>query len=226
MIPDSSRAEERARMVAGQIEARGIHDPRVLAALHAVPRHHFISAQMQERAYEDLPLPIGLGQTISQPYMVAAMTHLLALCGDETVLEIGCGSGYQAAVLGLLAARVHTIEYLPDLAERAAKTLTALGIDNVFVHTGDGSSGWPPAAPYAGIVVTAAAPSAPEQLLGQLAEGGRLVIPVGGKEGQNLQVWTRRGETFQPQTLFAVSFVPLRGQSGWSESDWQSRADS
>ena len=226
MISDPSRADERARMVATQIESRGFHDPRLLEALRTVPRHRFVPNLVQRRAYEDLPLPIGMGQTISQPYMVASMTHLLALRGDETVLEIGCGSGYQSAVLGLLAARVHTIEYLDELADRAKDTLAALGLDNVFVHRGDGALGWPTGAPYAGIIVTAAAPSVPRALLEQLSDGGRLVIPVGGVDSQNLQLWTRHGEIYETQSFFAVSFVPLRGESGWSEQDWHSRSDS
>ena len=172
-------AEARAAMVAGQLKARDINDGRVLAAMGKVPRHLFLPPDLAPLAYGDHPLPIGGGQTISQPYIVALMTSLLSLEGNETVLEIGTGSGYQAAVLGDLAKNVHTIERHAPLAQRANQILTTLGYTNIFCHTGDGTQGWPEAAPYQGILVTAAAPSPPQPLLDQLADGGKLVIPVG-----------------------------------------------
>jgi protein-L-isoaspartate(D-aspartate) O-methyltransferase len=212
---------EAEKMVREQIEERGIHDPRLLNAFRQAPRHWFVPPQYHAKAYADGPLPIGLGQTISQPYMVAAMTNLLALRGDETVLEIGTGSGYQAAILSLMARSVHTIERHPLLAENARSLLDRLGFKNVFVHQGDGTLGWPPAAPYQGILVTAAAPRPPEPLLAQLDEGGLLVIPVGGREGQDLQRWTRTHGRVRRESLFPVAFVPLRGSHGWKDNEWE-----
>ncbi len=205
----------RKRMVAEQIAARGVRDARVLWAMEEVPRHRFLPPEEQSWAYSDGPLPIGHGQTISQPYIVALMTELLALQGDERVLEIGTGSGYQAAILGKLAAEVHTVEIIPELAEGAQCILTELGLANVHVHIGDGSLGWPVAAPYDGILVAAAAPDVPRPLLEQLADGGRLVIPIGGRGFQELQLWKRRGERFRQERSISVAFVPLRGEYGW-----------
>ena len=213
--------EQREQMVRKQIERRGIRDPRVLEAMRSVPRHLFVPAGMRERAYHDGPLPIGLGQTISQPYIVAVMTDLLELKGEETVLEVGTGSGYQAAVLGEMARCVHTVERHPHLARQAEAVLRELGLGNVVVHVGDGSLGWPQGAPYEAILVTAAAPSVPRALLEQLADGGRLVIPVGGRDGQDLQRWQRVGERFEHESIFPVVFVPLRGESGWGEDEWE-----
>ncbi len=210
----------RNAMVDTQIMARGIHTPRVLEAMRSVPRHLFLPPDMLPHAYSDGPLPIGCSQTISQPYIVALMTDLLQLEGDETVVEIGTGSGYQAAVLACLAKTVHTIERHEALAEEAARRLTELGYDNVHVHTADGSLGWPEACPYAGIIVTAAAPHPPEPLLKQLAEGGRLVIPVGSWGTQILQVWTKNGRKLDHEDVLAVAFVPLRGQHGWKDGEW------
>jgi protein-L-isoaspartate(D-aspartate) O-methyltransferase len=204
----------RQRMVKEQIAARGVLDPRLLAVMESVPRHHFVSSDERTWAYEDGPLSIGHGQTISQPYIVALMTELLELQPTDRVLEIGTGCGYQAAVLGKLAAEVHTVEILPELAAQAGKTLSDLSYTNVHVHTSDGSLGWTEAAPYNGILVAAAAPSAPQPLLDQLAEGGRLVIPVGNRSIQNLEVWKRTGQKFNCQTNLAVCFVPLRGDFG------------
>lgn len=206
-------------MVRRQIERRGIHTARVLEAFRSVPRHRFLPAQDWPYAYDDCPLPIGLGQTISQPYIVALMSDLLQLHGDETVLEVGTGSGYQAAILGRLARQVHTIERHEMLADRAEKTLQALGLDNVCVHCGDGSLGWPAAAPYQGILVTAAAPAAPRPLLEQLDEGARLVLPVGSPGFQVLEVWQRFGESWKHEEIIPVAFVPLRGRYGWREDD-------
>ena len=211
---------ERMRMVEQQIERRGIHEQHLLDALRRLPRHLFVSQAQQALAYEDFPLRIGQGQTISQPYIVALMTSLLELKGQEKVLEVGTGSGYQAAVLSLMVSKVHTVERFSDLAENARTILEKLGLDNVTVHVGDGSLGWADAAPYDGILVTAAAPSTPRPLLHQLAEGGRLVIPVGDRYMQELQVWQRKGDDFHCQHNIAVAFVPLRGAHGWQDDEW------
>lgn len=220
MGPNDPYQRAREAMVREQLERRGIRNPRVLAAMRRVPRHWFVPPELRARAYEDGPLAIGLGQTISQPYMVGAMTTLLNLSGDETVLEIGTGSGYQAAILGELAREVHTIERHPELAERARRLLAEMGFHNVFVHTGDGTLGWPPAAPYQAILVTAAAPEIPRPLVEQLDEDGTLVIPVGGPDGQNLERWRKAGGRFRREKFFPVAFVPLRGRFGWKEDDW------
>lgn len=219
MMSDPEFSIQREAMVRRQIERRGIHTPRVLEAFCCVPRHHFVPREDWPYAYDDCPLPIGLGQTISQPYIVALMTDLLRLRGDETVLEIGTGSGYQAAILGLLARQVHTIERHPTLAGRARQALELLDIKNVTVHCGDGSLGWPEAAPYLGILVTAAAPAAPQPLLEQLAEGGRMVLPVGSPGFQVLELWQRSGETWHHEEVIPVAFVPLRGKYGWKEDE-------
>lgn len=214
----------RQAMVRNQIERRNIHDLRLLEAMRRIPRHRFVPPSLHEHAYEDGPLPIGLGQTISQPYIVAAMTNLLALRGTENVLEIGTGSGYQAAILGEMAGLVHTVEFLPQLAETAQVVLENLGFRNIFVHTGDGTLGWPPAAPYQAILVTAAAPKIPAPLFEQLDEGGRLVIPVGGPHGQDLERWCKVSGHAICETLFPVAFVPLRGHFGWQDSEWGEKA--
>jgi len=205
----------RKRMVKEQIMVRGMQEARLLAAMESVPRHRFVPTDGLTWAYSDSPLPIGHGQTISQPYIVALMTDLLQLKGDERVLEIGTGSGYQAALLGSLAAEVHSMEVIPELGMNAKDILADLGYTNIHVHIGDGSGGWPEAAPYAGILVAAAAPYAPQPLLNQLAEGGRLVIPVGSLGFQQLEVWTHTGQEFKLQVNLAVAFVPLRGEFGW-----------
>ncbi len=210
----------RSEMVTAQLEKRGISDQRVLEACRKLPRHLFVPVDFRPYAYDDGPLPIGLGQTISQPYIVALMTSLLSLRGSEKVLEIGTGSGYQAAVLAHLCAEVHTIERHAALAERAVKMLRLLGMSNVTVHASDGSLGWVEAAPYQGIIVTAAAPRPPVPLLDQLDEDGRLVIPIGGLAMQELEVWIRHGEDFTREAVLPVSFVPLRGAHGWGEADW------
>lgn len=207
-------------MVSSQVERRGVKDARLLEAMRVVPRHAFVPKEKQALAYEDFPLPIGKGQTISQPFIVALMTELLELTGTENVLEVGTGSGYQAALLGQLAARVHTIERYGELARHAQEVLKNLEIHNVFVHEGDGSEGWPEAAPYDAIVVTAAAPHTPQPLLDQLAEGGRLVTPIGDRFMQNLQVWKRHGDDFSNKKNIPVAFVPLRGKHGWESKDW------
>jgi protein-L-isoaspartate(D-aspartate) O-methyltransferase len=207
-------------MVKTQILRRGLTDPRLLAAFESVPRHLFVPRGYRHRAYDDGPIPIGSSQTISQPYIVALMTSLLHLNGTERVLEVGTGSGYQAAILGFMAAQVHTVEYLSDLAIQSGELLNRLGFRNIHVHTGNGSLGWPQAAPYDGILVAAAAPDAPRPLLDQLAEGGRLVLPVGGRSMQNLEVWTRQGVEFERKIETSVAFVPLRGEYGWDKKAW------
>lgn len=211
----------RYAMVREQIEQRGIHNPRLLEVLRSIPRHRFVPPDLADRSYEDGPLPIGSEQTISQPYIVAAMTALLELNGAETVLEIGTGSGYQAAVLGAMAKTVHTIERHSELAERARFVLAALGFNNVFSHIGDGSEGWPDAAPYEAILVTAAAPYISTPLIEQLAEGGRIVLPVGDHSGQILERWRKKNGTVTREAFFQVAFVPLRGRFGWQDSNWE-----
>src|SRR5277367_1037436 len=185
-LPFDPSAAERRAMLETQIRRRGVSSPRVLEAMAAVPRHKFVPPHFRNDAYADKPLPIGEGQTISQPYMVAAMTEALELTGAERVLEIGTGSGYQAAVLSLLAREVITVESHTSLALTAQERLTDMGYTNVHVHNGDGSSGFPDGAPYDAILVTAAAPEIPAVLAGQLREGGQLVIPVGSQENQEL----------------------------------------
>jgi protein-L-isoaspartate(D-aspartate) O-methyltransferase len=209
----------RERMVAEQLKGRDIVDRRVLEAMRAVPRHRFVPVEHRHQAYADSPLPIGQGQTISQPYIVALMTQLLELKGSELVLEVGTGSGYQAAILGQLARQVHTIERYPDLARLSGRILKDLDIQNVEVHVGDGSCGLAEHAPYDRILVTAAAPDVPQALLEQLGDGGRLVIPVGGRGGQLLERWFRQGDHFTHEEITPVAFVPLRGQFGWEEED-------
>jgi len=204
---------DRHRMVEEQILGRGLRDPRLLAAFESVPRHLFVPQEDRQLAYADGPLPIGFDQTISQPYIVALMTSLLQLEGHERVLEVGTGSGYQAAILAHMAGEVHTVEYLPQLAERAKQILSEY--PNVFCHIGDGSLGWQESAPYDGIMVTAAAPETPQTLPDQLKDGGRLVIPVGRRGYQKLELWTRNGSQFDRDALLEVAFVPLRGKHGW-----------
>ncbi len=192
---------------------RGLYEPRLLAAFETVPRHLFVPEGERHLAYSDGPLPIGFGQTISQPFIVAFMTNLLKLSGEERVLEVGTGSGYQAAILSQLAKEVYTIELVPELAARAEKVLA--GYENVHCRAGDGSLGWPEAAPFDGIIVTAAAPDTPQPLLEQLKDGGLLVIPVGVRGYQDLEVWTRNGNEFDYRRELGVAFVPLRGKEGW-----------
>ncbi len=213
-------AEERERMVREQLMTRDIRDQRVLQAMRSVPRHRFVPPEYRHLAYADGPLPIGQGQTISQPYIVALMTQLLELKGDEVVLEVGTGSGYQAAILAQLAREVHTIERHSSLAESAEAILKELGVMNVFVHVGDGSKGLSEHAPYDGIIVTAAAPRVPQPLLNQLADQGRLVLPVGGRGAQFLERWQRRGTSFHAEQIAPVAFVPLIGEFGWESEKW------
>ena len=209
--------EQRNRMVNEQLLGRDIRDARVLEAMRSVPRQLFISPEYAVHAYADSPLPIGNEQTISQPYIVALMTQLLNLQGGEKVLEIGTGSGYQAAILGFLAGEVHSVERIPPLARRAEATLRQIGIRNVAVHVGDGTRGWAECAPYDCIVVTAAAPRVPVALLEQLVDGGLLVIPVGGRGNQTLQRLQRKGQDYETELIVPVAFVPLKGDFGWEE---------
>jgi len=203
-------------MVRSQLQRRGITDARVLQAMREVPRHLFVPPEWRHEAYSDRPLPIGDEQTISQPYMVAIMTQSLALQGHEHVLEIGTGSGYQAAVLSRLAAHVSSIEYFADLADSARALLQRLGYINVEVIVGDGGLGLPAQAPYDGIIVAAAAPHVPQPLLAQLAEGGRLLIPVGSATSQELFIITRRGDDYAQERSVPCRFVPLLGEEGWA----------
>lgn len=205
-------------MVREQIEARGLSDARVLDAMRTVPRHLFVPESRRRSAHEDAPLPIDCCQTISQPYIVALMSSLAALKGDETVLDIGTGSGYQAAVLSLLAHRVVSVERFAPLAESAKGRLADLGYANVEVHVADGSCGWPTSAPYDAAIVAAGAQSVPTPLTDQLAPGGRLVIPVGGAAVQTLTVATRHADgRVTLATHGSVVFVPLIGRYGWPE---------
>lgn len=220
MNEDPTYAKERERMVRDQLESRDIRDGRVLEAMRSVPRHRFVPEQHRHLAYADGPLPIGNGQTISQPYIVALMTQLLELKGTETVLEIGTGSGYQAAILAHLAQEVHTVELHDALAQLAEAVLNSLGLNNVHVHIGDGSKGWPENSPYDGIIVTAAAPRVPKPLLEQMSEGGRLVIPVGSRGGQFLERWLRQDSDYKHEQIAPVAFVPLYGEHGWEEDRW------
>jgi protein-L-isoaspartate(D-aspartate) O-methyltransferase len=202
-------------MVERQIEARGVRNPRVLAAMREIPRHLFIPPPYDRSAYEDSPLPIGNGQTISQPYIVALMTELLKPEPEDNVLEIGTGCGYQAAILAKLVSKVTSIERIPAVADLARSNLTALGISNVEIQTADGTLGYPENAPYNGIIITAATPSVPKPLIEQLAENGRLVAPVGGREIQELVVLSSRKGIISQELHGGVRFVPLIGEHGW-----------
>jgi protein-L-isoaspartate(D-aspartate) O-methyltransferase len=208
----------RLAMVAKQIRRRGIRSPRLLAVMERVPRHLFVPVDLAARAYNDEPLGIGERQTISQPYMVAAMTEALELQGSERVLEVGTGSGYQAAILAELAKEVVTIEARASLAATARERLAALGYRNVRVEVGDGTLGWPALEPFDAILVAAAAPRVPTPLVDQLGEGGRMVIPVGRAERQTLFRIRKRDDKATEEALFACQFVPLRGQFGWPDA--------
>src|SRR5215510_6484889 len=213
-----SNESRRQRMVSDQLRRRDIVDPHVLAAFGTVERERFVPAELGIHAYDDAPLPIGAGQTISQPYVVAMTVQALQLKGHERVLEIGTGSGYAAAILGSLVREVETVERIEELANAAAERLAALGFTNVHVHHGDGTLGWPAAAPYEAIAVAAGAPKPPRSLLDQLAIGGRLVLPHGDVDHQQLVRITRRdAERFDQEELGDVRFVPLLGAEGWPE---------
>lgn len=208
----------REKMVESQIKARGIRDPHVLGALLKVERHQFVPKKLQSRAYEDYPLPIGEGQTISQPYIVALMTELLDLKGEEKVLEIGTGSGYQAAILAELVKEVYTIEIIESLASSAQKLLKELGYRNIKVRTGDGYLGWPEAAPFDAVIVTAAPGHIPKPLVDQLKEGGRMVIPV-GVHFQTLKKLTKKAGKVESQDIIPVRFVPMTGEGVKQKKD-------
>ena len=208
---------ERERMVEQQIANKGVKDEKVLAAMRKVPRHRFVSEDARPYAYVDSPVRIGKGQTISQPYIVALMTELLQVQPEHRVLDVGTGSGYQAAILGELAAEVYSIERHTELAEAAQAVLEELGYENLRVYVGDGTEGFAPAAPYDRIIVAAAAPTVPQALLDQLADGGRLVIPVGPRYSQRLEVWERKDEQYKQSSNIPVVFVPLIGKQGWED---------
>lgn len=209
---EGSYEARRQAMVKEQLAARDIHDRKVLDAMARVPRHEFVPAPLRRYAYTDRPLPIGLGQTISQPYIVAFMTQTARPKPEDRALEIGTGSGYQAAVLAELVREVYTIEILPELAQRAEEVLQRLGYTSVHVQTGDGYAGWPSQAPFDIILVTAAAERIPQPLLEQLAEGGRLVMPVGRSEGiQTLTLVTKKGGKLEHRRILSVRFVPMTG---------------
>jgi protein-L-isoaspartate(D-aspartate) O-methyltransferase len=213
--PFDSYAQQRAEMVASQLRRRGIRDQRVLDAIERVPRHLFVPNEYRLQAYEDHPIPIGENQTISQPFIIAVSLEALALAGVESVLEVGTGSGYQTAVLALLARMVYSVERYPTLAQGAESLLAQLGFDNVRVVIGDGSHGLRDYAPFDAIVVSAAAPSLPKSLLEQLAEGGRLVIPVGPPHAQELQLVRKQEGRLAVEVLEGCRFVPLVGSEGY-----------
>jgi protein-L-isoaspartate(D-aspartate) O-methyltransferase len=208
---------EREKMVEEQIAARGVNDARVLATMRKVPRHAFVSQTLRHQAYHDYPLPLDHGQTISQPYMVALMTSCLRLKGDEKILEVGTGSGYQAAILSKLAQKVYSIERDPLLARKARELLTELKYDNIVIKVGDGTLGWREFAPYDGIIVTAGSPVVPGPLQEQLSDGGRLVVPVGSSAFQNLMCIVKKGSQFKNEEICGCTFVPLIGDHGWNQ---------
>ncbi len=219
MTPNEDTVELREGMVATQIEARGVRDARVLQAMREVPRHEFVPAELADSAHDDRALPIGAGQTISQPYVVALMIEALAVLPGDCVLEVGTGSGYAAAVLSRLAAEVYTIERHEELGNLARERLRRLGYSNVRVRVADGTRGWPEAAPFDAILVSAGGPRVPPSLEAQLANGGRLVIPVGsGRGGQQLLRFTRTApDRLEREDLGDVQFVPLVGAEGWAD---------
>jgi len=207
----------RERMVRELIESRGIKDPRVLEAMRKTPRHVFVRDHLRSQAYGDHALPIGQKQTISQPYIVARMSEMLEIAPEHTVLEIGTGSGYQTAILALLARRVFSLERVPELAHQAIQRMRELHLLNVKIQAFDGTVGWSEVAPFDRIMVTAAAPKAPEPLLGQLKEGGKLLVPEGTQESQRLVLYTRGPRGVRRKEGEAVAFVPLVGRHGWAK---------
>ena len=217
MVDLQSFIKARSEMVESQIKRRGINNERVLQAFRTIPRHLFVPEEYQTGAYADHPLPIGNEQTISQPYIVALMTSHLNLTGDEKVLEIGTGSGYQTAILANLAKEVHSVERISQLSDLAKRNLRVLEMDNIYLHVGDGSLGWADAAPYDRILITAAAPEIPEIILEQLKVSGRIVGPVGGRWQQMLEVWVKEKKRIKKEQILPVVFVPLRGAHGWQD---------
>jgi protein-L-isoaspartate(D-aspartate) O-methyltransferase len=219
MREDVSRTAERRAMIEAQLRRRGLRDERVLGAMYTVPRHEFVPPASAHAAYDDCPLPLADGQTISQPYIVAAMTEAVHVQPGDKALEVGTGSGYQAAILATLGAKVYTLERNPRLAAEARARLARLGYEGVEVVEGDGSEGYPVAAPYQVIMVTAGAPAVPEALLAQLAEGGRMVIPVGSLQRQDLHLIFKHGNETATRYLDPCQFVPLIGKGGWPEKE-------
>lgn len=219
--PEPNMEKEREQMVARQIEGRGLRDPAILAAMREVPREAFVSERHRQFAYDDGPLPILEGQTISQPYVVALMIQMLYLKPEDRVLEIGTGSGYAAAILSRIASEVHTVERVESLVQYAQQNLAAVGYENVHVHHGDGTLGWPEYTPYNAIIVAAGGPQVPQALKDQLAVGGRLVMPVGSEQrAQRLVRLTRLDEDeYEQETLSHVRFVPLIGEQGWEKEE-------
>jgi len=217
-MPESEEfSSQISNMIQTQLRRRGITDAAVLAAMEFVPRHEFVPREFREKSYDDVPLPIGDGQTISQPYIVAVMTAALHVRPSDRVLEIGTGCGYQAAILSRLAREVFGVERRPELALSASARLERLGYANVHVHCGDGTLGMPELAPFEAILVAAAAPAIPQPLFAQLAEGGRMIVPVGDAEHQELQLIERRGKSVRTTTLEGCRFVPLVGYHGWQD---------
>ncbi len=204
-------------MVKEQVVQRGVTDERVLAAMRAIPRHLFIDQAFWPRAYSDHPLPIGYDQTISQPYIVALMSQELGVAGGEKVLEIGTGSGYQAAVLAALGCVVYTVERIAELSKKASEIIGTIGLRNVFFRVGDGTLGWKEKAPFDRIIVTAGAPAVPDILMGQIASQGKVVIPVGNRIEQQLLVVTRNGQNTEKRYVTGCAFVPLLGEQGWEK---------
>ena len=217
MIEKIFFSEARQEMVDSQIINRGISDERVLNVFRKIPRHFFVQESDKDDAYSDHPLPIGQGQTISQPYIVALMTSLLDLTGTEKVLEVGTGSGYQTAILANLAKEIHSIERIKQLSQFAEDNMRKLCLENVYLHVGDGSLGWPNAAPYDRILITAAAPGISDDLLNQLNDHGRIVSPLGGRSRQTLEVWIKEKKGIKKEKILPVVFVPLRGAHGWQD---------
>lgn len=207
----------REKMVREQIVARGIKNQQVINAFRKIPRHKFIDVKFLNEAYSDHPLPLTMGQTISQPYIVALMTELLEVYDNEKILEIGTGSGYQTAILAELSDTVHSVERLPELSQAAGKTLQELGYKNIQLHIGDGSKGWPDQAPYDRIIVTASAPNIPQPLIDQLKENGKIVIPLGSNFGQDLVVGEKHKGELKIFNYGKVVFVPLIGAFGWND---------
>lgn len=223
LMKNVDQEKNREQMLSNQIIRRGISDARVLDAMRSVPREEFVVAGDENEAYQDRPLPIGHNQTISQPYIVAYMTEQIRIQPDDVVLDIGTGSGYQAAILSRLAKQVYTIEYVPELAKRTAKLFEHLHYENITVIEGDGSGGYPERAPYDAILMAAAAPGIPEPLVEQLAPGGRLILPVGGSGSQILKLITKNTQgQVNTENLISVVFVPLRGGLGWQDEEWRS----
>lgn len=207
--------EQRAEMVETQLKARGLTDERLMAAFRKVPRHLFVPAEFRREAYADHPLPIESGQTISQPYIVGLMTDCLRLRGHERVLEIGAGTGYQTAILAEMALDIFSVERLPELMQAVAKRLEGLGYLNVHLSVGNGTLGWTEHAPYDAVLVSAAAPKIPEPLIAQLAEGGRMVLPIGAPQAQMLTLVEKHRGVLHQQEIASCAFVPLIGQHGW-----------